>query len=310
MSTWPEIPYARWAATGASLHMWSQIVGKFRLAREPWRNHSWHATFYIDPRGLTTSLVPGDRRSFEIKFDFVDHQLIGLCTDGSTARFALEPMSVAQFHARFLNMLAELGAETKMHGAPNEVPNPVAFKDQTTPGAYDPAAATDFWQALVSIGPVFEHFRTGFLGKTSPVHLFWGSFDLAVTRFSGRKAPTHPGGFPALPDSVTRDAYSHEVCSAGFWPGGGGAEEAMFYSYAYPQPDGFRAAAVAPEEAYFDEALGEFLLSYEAVRRSAAPAKTLMAFLNSTYEAAASLGKWDRSRLERRLGLLGAPHSE
>lgn len=307
MSFWPDIPYARWAPTGASLHMWSQIVGKFRLARAPWWNHSWHATFYVDGRGVTTGLVPTDGASIEIRFDFLDHQLVGQSTDGRRESFALAPMSVATFLERFEAMLAALGAATDMHGAPNEVPEPTPFRDQTTPGAYDPDAAQDFWRALVAIDGVFARFRTGFLGKVSPVHLFWGSFDLAVTRFSGRSGPLHPGGFPALPDAVTQEAYSHEVSSAGFWAGGGGVEEAAFYSYAYPAPEGFAAANVAPAEAFFHKELGEFVLPYAAVRGAADPDAALLAFLQSTYNAAARLGGWDRAVLDCEIGAPGVP---
>ena len=236
---WPDIPYARWKATGESLHMWSQIVGKFRLALTPWINHSWQATFYVGGRGLTSSLIPGAGTGYETTFDFIDHHLHVDATDGRRVSVPLAPMSVAEFHGRFVEALSELGAPTDFHHAPNEVPDPVPFRQQTAPGAYDPDAARDFWRALVAIDGVFKQFRTGFLGKVSPVHLFWGSFDLAVTRFSGRPAPLHPGGFPALPDAITREAYSHEVSSAGFWPGGGGLDHAAFYAYAYPTPDGF-----------------------------------------------------------------------
>lgn len=303
----PEIPYARFKATGQSLHMWAQIVGKFRLLLTPWINHSWQATFYVNARGLTTSLTPGGGRAFEATFDFRDHRLLIESTDGRDASFALEAMSVAEFWTRFLGALETIGAPTNLHGAPNEVPDPVPFAEQTSAGAYDPDAAHDFWRALVFVDGVFRKFRTGFLGKSSPSHLFWGSFDLAVTRFSGRRAPLHPGGFPALPDEITREAYSHEVSSAGFWAGGGGVDEAAFYSYAYPVPDGFKDAAVAPAAAYFHADLGEFVLPYAAVRASDDPEATLMAFLASTYEAAAGLGAWDRAALECPIGEPRAP---
>ena len=301
-SHWPDIPFARWKATGASLHMWSQIVGKFRLAQTPWINHSWQATFYVSARGLTTSLIPGDRCSYEVVFDFVAHQLIVTTTDGRQETFALEDMPVATFHQRFLDALGRLGAPHDLHHAPNEVPQPVPFRKQTDPGTYDPAAAQDFWQALVVIDAVFTQFRTGFVGKVSPVHLFWGSFDLAVTRFSGRPAPLHPGGFPALPDEVTREAYSHEVSSAGFWPGGGGIDAPTFYSYAYPVPDGFADASVAPAAAYYHRDLNEFVLPYDAVRQSKTPEADLLAFLNSTYAAAADLGNWRREARDCEIG--------
>jgi hypothetical protein len=302
MATWPEIPYARWKPTGDSLHMWMQIVGKFRLAQTPWVNHSWHATFYVTARGFSTSLIPGAVSSYEVAFDFIDHRLQIDAADGRREFLALEPMSVAQFHARFIEALARLGAPVEFHQAPNEVPAPVPFREQTAPGAYDPDAARDFWRALVAIDGVFKRFRTGFLGKVSPVHLFWGSFDLAVTRFSGRPAPLHPGGVPALPDPITREAYSHEVSSAGFWPGGGGIDEPAFYSYAYPAPDGFRDAAVQPAQADFHQQLGEFVLPYDAVRTASDPEAALMSFLITTYDAAAGLGGWDRKALESDFG--------
>jgi hypothetical protein len=282
--------------------MWSQIVGKFRLLQAPWINHSWQATFYVNAQGLTTSLIPGDGRGYEVLFDLRDHWLRIASTDGKTASFALEAMSVSFFYDKFRDALRAVGAPTDIHHAPNEVPNPVPFAEQTSVGEYNPEAAADFWRALVLIDGVFKHFRTGFVGKVSPVHLFWGSFDLAVTRFSGREAPLHPGGFPALPDEITREAYSHEVSSAGFWPGGGGVDEAAFYSYAYPTPDGFKDAPVSPEAAYYLDDLGEFVLPYAAVRAAENPSKELLAFLMSTYEAAASLGNWDRKALECDLG--------
>jgi Family of unknown function (DUF5996) len=302
MASWPDIPYARWKPTGDSLHMWTQIVGKFRLAQTPWINHSWQATFYVNARGLTTSLIPGAVNGYEAVFDFIEHRLHVDATDGRREVVALEPMSVADFHARFVDALARLGAPTDFHHAPNEVPAPVPFREQTAPGAYDPAAARDFWRALVAIDGVLKRFRTGFLGKVSPVHLFWGSFDMAVTRFSGRKAPLHPGGVPALPDAITREAYSHEVSSAGFWPGGGGIDEPTFYAYAYPTPDGFGDAGVQPGQAYFHQGLREFVLPYDAVRTAEDPEAALMAFLTTTYAAAADLGGWDRAALEGEFG--------
>ena len=302
MTNWPDIPYQRWAPTGASLHMWAQIVGKFRFALTPWINHSWQAAFYVNGRGLTTSLVPGPDVSYEAVFDLLDHCLVIQATDGRTERIGLDAMPVAAFHSRFNEILGRLGVMVDMHGAPNEVADPVPFAEQTGPGTYDRDAAHDFWQALVSIDRVFKRFRTGFLGKTSPVHLFWGSFDLAVTRFSGRTAPPHPGGVPALPDDVTREAYSHEVSSAGFWPGGGGTDYPAFYAYAYPTPEGFGAASVSPAEARFDDGLGEFLLPYDAVRTAPDPEAALMAFLQSTYAAAADRAGWDRAALDADIG--------
>jgi uncharacterized protein DUF5996 len=298
---WPELPFEAWRETCSALHLYCQVVGKYRLARAPWVNHSWHATFYVDAGGLTTSLVP-DGPGIEIRFDLVSHAVVGKAADGRRGKIPLAPMSVAEFHARFIELVEHLGGSPQFDGRPNEIPDPIPFRDDRQSRPYDAAAVTRFFQALVAIDRVFHKFRTGFLGKVSPVHLFWGSFDLAVTRFSGRPAPPHPGGIPALPDQVTREAYSHEVSSAGFWPGGGGTTFAAFYSYAYPTPNGFAAARVAPAGAYFDHNLGEFLLPYELVRTSAEPEATLMAFLDSTYRAAADLGGWERDALECPLG--------
>jgi len=298
---WPALPFEAWRETCSALHLYCQVVGKYRLAHAPWVNHSWHATFYVDGSGLTTSLVP-DGPGIEVRFDLIGHAVIGQAADGRRGEIALAPMSVAEFHARFIELIKHLGGSPKFDGRPNEIPDPIPFRDDRQTRPYDADAVTRFYQALVSIDRVFHQFRTAFLGKVSPVHLFWGSFDLAVTRFSGRPAPRHPGGIPALPDAVTREAYSHEVSSAGFWPGGGGTTFAAFYSYAYPAPQGFAAAQVAPAGAYFDPALGEFLLPYDVVRTSADPAATLMAFLKATYRAAADLGRWNRDALECALG--------
>ena len=298
---WPDIPYEAWHETCSALHLYSQIVGKYRLARTPWINHSWHATFYVNGRGLTTSLVP-DGLSIEILFDLRDHVVIGHAADGRRAEIRLEPMSVADFHAGFCELVGRLGGTPKFDGRPNEVPDPIPFRDDRQIRPYDAQAVTQFFSGLIAINRVFSRFRTGFIGKVSPVHLFWGSFDLAVTRFSGRSAPLHPGGVPGLPDNVTREAYSHEVSSAGFWPGGGGTDFAAFYSYAYPTPNGFADREVMPAAAYFDRKLGEYLLPYDVVRKSSDPEATLMAFLESTYQAAADVGSWDRSTLECPIG--------
>ncbi|WP_353640919.1 DUF5996 family protein [Mesorhizobium sp. WSM2239] len=295
---WPDIPYQPWRETCSALHLYTQIVGKYRLARMPWVNHSWHATFYIDARGFTTSIVPDGPGGIEIAFDLIEHAVIGTATDGRTARFALQPMAVAAFHAQFIDMVQKLGGVADFDGRPNEIPNPVPFEDDHAERPYDADAVTRFFHASVAVDRVLKRFRTAFLGKVSPVHLFWGSFDLAVTRFSGRPAPLHPGGVPALPDEVTREAYSHEVSSAGFWPGGGTIDFPAFYSYAYPAPDRCADAHVSPEAAYFDNKLGEFLLPYDAVRRASDPEAALMVFLESTYRAAADLGGWDRKALE------------
>lgn len=307
MTRWPDIPYARWAPTGASVHMWAQIVGKFRLAATPWINHSWQAAFYVNAKGLTTSLIPGARGGFEARFDFIEHVLRVDATDGRAEVIPLQPMPVADFYRSFVEALEKLDAPTDFHDRPNEVPNPIPFSRQTQEGAYDRGAVEDFWNALVAVDSVFKRFRTGFLGKNSPVHLFWGSFDLAVTRFSGGPAPLHPGGVPALPDHVTREAYSHEVSSAGFWPGGGGIEYPAFYSYAYPTPDGFADASPGHPDAFFDQSLGEFILPYDAVRTAADPEAALLAFLQGTYAAAATLGGWNRAELECELGVPRRP---
>ena len=300
---WPDIPYPSWRETCSALHLYTQVVGKYRLARAPWVNHSWHATFYVNARGLTTSMVPDVPGGVEILIDLVEHAVVGSTTSGRTARFDLGPMSVAEFHGRFLDLVRSLGGTPKLHGRPNEVANPVRFAEDRAHRPYDADAVGRFHQALVRIDLVFKRFRTAFIGKVSPVHLFWGSFDLAVTRFSGRRAPPHPGGVPSLPDEVAVEAYSHEVSSAGFWPGGGGPiEYPAFYSYAYPAPAGFAEARVEPAEAFYDERLGEFLLPYDAVRGSPDPEGVLMAFLTSTYRAAAELGAWDLRALECPVG--------
>jgi len=302
-AAWPKLDYESWRETCTALHLYTQVVGKYRLARSPWINHSWHATFYVNARGLTTSMVPDGPGGIEIILDLVDHAVVGSATSGRTAGFALGPMSVADFHGRFVDLVRELNGTPKLHGRPSEVADAVPFAEDRRPRPYDRDAVDRFYQALVRIDLALKRFRTSFIGKTSPVHLFWGALDLAVTRFSGRRAPLHPGGIPNLPDEVTREAYSHEVSSAGFWPGGGGPiEYPAFYSYAYPAPAGFKDARVAPSDAFYEERLGEFLLPYEAVRQSSDPEATLLAFLESTYRAAAELGGWDRGALECPLG--------
>lgn len=303
---WPPLPYPDWVETCKALHLWTQIVGKYRLARTPWVNHSWHATLYVTPRGLTTGPIPDPNAPITLTFDFGEHALIGETFD-RRERVPLQSMSVADFLERSTALVERLGGRMNIHGAPNEIPDAKPFADDTTPRRYDGDAVRRFHQALVSIERVFQRFRTGYLGKVSPVHLFWGSFDLALTRFSGRKAPLHPGGVPALPDAVTQEAYSHEVSSAGFWPGGSGVDEPMFYSYAYPGPEGFAGRPVEPAGAHFHQKLGEFVLPYEAVRTSADPERDLMRFLQSTYEAAADLAGWDRQALECEFGIPRVP---
>jgi hypothetical protein len=306
---WPDIPYEPWKDSCATLQLWTQIIGKYRLARTPWVNHSWHATFYVTSRGLTTSLIPADVRNVQFEFDFVNHQLVGTLDDGSRESFALVPMTIAEFYERFLTLTDQLAIRTEIHGSPNEVADPIPFEKDTIHGSYDAEAVNRFWRALVRADRVLKNFRTGFLGKVSPVHLFWGSFDLAVTRFSGRSAPLHPGGIPGLPDAVTREAYSHEVSSAGFWPGGGPVDYPAFYSYAYPAPEGFSTARVMPGEAFFDEKAGEFILPYSAVRNASDPESALLGFLESTYDAAARLADWDRASLDCPRGLIGVPRA-
>jgi hypothetical protein len=295
---WPEIPYPPWRETCAALHLYAQIVGKYRLARTPWVNHAWHATFYVSARGLTTSLIEDGPGGIEFELDLLDHRVVGRASDGRLARMALEPMSVAVFHRRFLELVRELGGTPKLHGRPNELPHPVPFSEDHEQRPYDAEAVGRFHRAVVSVDRVLQFFRTSFLGKVSPVHLFWGSFDMAVTRFSGRDAPPHPGGIPSLPDEVTREAYSHEVSSAGFWPGGAGTDFPAFYAYAYPAPPGFERALVKPQAAYYDTSLREFILPYDAVARAPEPEAALIEFLQSTYDAAATLGHWDRQSLE------------
>ena len=296
---WPALPLAAWADTYATLHLWLQIAGKVRLALTPWTNHSWHVTLYVSPTGLTTSPIAYGDRSFEIAFDFIAHHVHVRASDGREAAFALVPQSVAAFYRRLMRALAAIGVQVRIHANPNEIAEPIPFEQDETHATYDPEYANRFWRVLVQSDRVFKLFRARFTGKCSPVQLFWGAPDLAVTRFSGRRAPVHPGGIPNLPDWVTREAYSHEVSSAGFWPGGGPVSFPAFYSYAYPEPPGFAAASVAPAEARYDTALHEFVLPYDAVRCAADPDAPLLAFLQSTYVAAAERAGWDRAALER-----------
>ncbi|MBR1154923.1 DUF5996 family protein [Bradyrhizobium sp. JYMT SZCCT0428] len=302
---WPELPTAAWRDTYATLHLWTQIVGKIRLSKAPWLNHSWHVALYVTPRGLTTSPVPDGTRTFQIDLDFIDHVLRISTSDGAKREFALPGKSVASFYAGTMMTLTELDISVTIDEMPNELPDPVRFSEDNVHASYDPEAIKSFLQILVNCDRVFKQFRTGFLGKASPVHFFWGSFDLAVTRFSGRRAPRHPGGVPHLSDDVACEAYSHEVSSAGFWPGSGAIDYPAFYCYAYPEPAGFRATKVRPDAAFFSEALGEFILPYDAVRTADDPDQALLDFLQSTYEAAAISAKWDREALECDLGQPG-----
>jgi hypothetical protein len=303
---WPELSYAAWKDTRDTLQLWTQVVGKIRLALTPWLNHSWHVVFYVTARGLTTSPIPYQGSEFQIDFDFIDHDLWVRTSKGDSRELKLTPMTVADFYKKVLAALAELGINVTIKTMPCEIPNCIPFEQDIMHRAYDSDYANRFWRVLLSTHEVMMEFRSAFLGKASPVHFFWGSFDLAVTRFSGRPAPRHPGGVPHLPNSVAQEAYSHEVSSAGFWPGGGGPiDYAAFYSYAYPMPEGFSSAHPKSEKAFFAEALGEFILPYDAVRTAANPERALMEFLQSTYEAAASLGKWDRGALECEIGAPG-----
>jgi Family of unknown function (DUF5996) len=295
---WPNLPAAAWEETRATLHMWMQIIGKIRLAQAPMTNHWWQVPLYVSSRGLTTSPIPYGTRTFQIDLDFIEHALQISVDDGKREGFALGPRSVADFYTELMGRMRSLGLEVRIWTMPCEIEHPVRFEDDHQHAAYDAEFANRFWRVLVQTDRVLTAFRARFLGKASPVHFFWGSFDLAVTRFSGRLAPPHPGA-PNVADKVTREAYSHEVSSAGFWPGAAGVSDPVFYSYAYPQPAGFAQASVAPAAASYSSAFGEFLLPYGAVRQETASGDLLLEFLQSTYQAAADLGRWDRATLER-----------
>jgi hypothetical protein len=305
LERWPDVPYAAWKDTAATLHLWTQVIGKIRLALTPWLNHSWHVALYVTARGLTTGPIPYAGGSFQIDFDFLDHVLWIRTSGGDQRQLMLQPIPVAEFYADLMAALRELGVAVDIKTMPCEIADCIPFDHDVLHRSYDADYARRFWRVLASAHEVLSQFRTGFLGKASPVHFFWGSFDLAVTRFSGRCAPRHPGGVPHLPNAVAQEAYSHEVSSAGFWPGGGLVDDAAFYSYAYPAPQGFAAARVRPDAAFFSEALGEFLLPYDAVRSASDPDAALMEFLQSTYDAAADLGRWDRAALECAIGEAG-----
>jgi hypothetical protein len=296
---WPALPLAPWIETKDTLHMWLQIVGKIRLRLSPPINHSWHATFYVTARGLTTSPIPHGTRHFQIDLDFVDHRLVITASDGATGGFPLEPQTVAAFYRRLMQELTRLGLPVRISARPNEIPEAIPFAQDEVHRAYDAEAVTRFWQATRQADRVMTTFRSRFIGKCSPVHLFWGALDLAVTRFSGRTAPEHPGGIPNLPDRVTREAYSHEVSSCGFWPGSAPIDYPAFYAYAYPEPPGFAQAPVRPSAAFYSQDVREFILPYDSVRESSSPDDMLLEFFQSTYDAAANLGKWDRGGLEK-----------
>ena len=287
--------------------MWTQIVGKIRLTRTPWINHSWHVTFYLTARGLTTSPIPHPAGIFEIRFDFIDHKLRILKSDGAVQVIELRPKSVAAFYREVMAVLSELNIDTTINTTPNEVEPAIPFDEDDKHRSYDPEYANRFWRVLLQSARVFQEFRSRFCGKCSPVHFFWGRFDLAVTRFSGRPAPPHPGGVPHLPDAVTREAYSQEVSSLGFWPGNDAAPEPIFYSYAYPEPPGFSEAKIQPDAAFYQPKLREFVLPYDAVRTAENPDKALLEFAQSAYDAASTLGKWDRAAMEEKKPALHSP---
>jgi hypothetical protein len=296
--TWPPLPFDAWKDTCATLHMWTQIVGKIRMVQSPWVNHSWHVPLYLTTRGLTTSPIRYDPRVFQIDFDFIDHRLVIESSDAATKSLALQPRTVADFYQSLFALLAELDIHVKINTSPNEVADSIPFERDQQHRSYDADYANRFWRILLQADRVMKEFRARFKGKCSPVHFFWGSFDLAVTRFSGRPAPEHPGGVPNLPDWVAREAYSHEVSSCGFWPGNEALPYPAFYAYAYPEPPGFDKATVRPAAAFYHSTLHEFILPYDQVREASAPDVAVLEFLQSSYEAAADLGRWDRAALE------------
>jgi hypothetical protein len=302
---WPDLSRLDLPPTTDALQLWSQIVGKIRLSRTPWVNHSWHVPLYVSARGLSTGLIPNGPRGFDMEFDLIGDALVIRDSGGAQSHVALAKQSVAAFYANVMQALKDLGIDVQLNPMPCELPEVVPFDNDNAVRAYDGDTARAWWQALVQTQRVFQIFRSRFRGKCSPIHMFWGGFDLAVTRFSGRTAPRHPGGMPHVADAVARDAYNQEVSSTGFWPGGGPVKGPSYYSYAYPAPKGFAEARVEP--GVYDAALGEFLLPYEAVRASADPDATLLAFLQSTYEAAANLAQWDRKFLEGPTGPIGHP---
>jgi len=301
LGAWPSLPLEAWEDTRATLHLWTQMVGKTRLALSVPENHVWHVALYLTSRGLGTSPIPYGTRTFDVEFDFVAHQLVGRASDGARSALALEPRPMAEFFDRYRSLLRSLGVEANIRPMPCEIPNAIPFSRDRTHESYDPEAANRFWRVLVQAHRVLMGERGRFIGKCSPVHFWWGAMDLAFTRFSGRPAPRHPGGIPNLADRVTRDAYSNECMSVGWWPGNVGAPiaEPAFYAYAYPEPAGFAAARVGPVGARYDAALKEWVLPYEVVRRAANPDAALTEFAHSAYEAAAALASWDRQALER-----------
>jgi hypothetical protein len=297
-NAWPALPFDEWKDTATTLHMWTQVVGKIRLTLTPWTNHSWHVTLYVTSRGLTTSPIPHGAATFDICFDFIDHELRILKSDGAVRVLKLHPQSVAQFYGEVMKTLTDLDLPVTINTTPNEIADPVPFDQDEEHHSYNREYANRFWRVLVQSDRVFKEFRSRFCGKCSPVHFFWGSFDLAVTRFSGRPAPPHPGGIPHLPDAITREAYSQEVSSLGFWPGNAAAPTPIFYSYAYPEPPGFAEAKVQPAASFYEPKVREFMLPYDVVRTAEKPNEVLLDFAQSTYDAASTLGKWDRDALQ------------
>jgi hypothetical protein len=292
-NTWPNLDFQQYKQTVSLVHLWTQIIGKIRLRKMPWLNHSWHVSLYVSPRGFTTGSIPDGLGLFEIEFDFINHLLHFRTSAGTGAKIPLGSQTVAQFHQQVFDQLDELGIEADIHAAPNEMDPAIPFAKDNRGQTYDPAQMTKLWQAFVCVHKVFQKFRAGFIGKCSPVHLFWGAFDLAVTRFSGRKAPEHPGGMPNMPLKIMQEAYSHEVSSAGFWPGSDDFPQPVFYSYCYPTPEAFSKQQIQPEAAFYSDEMGEFFLSYSDVQSSDDPDATLMNFLETTYRAAADTGSWD-----------------
>jgi hypothetical protein len=298
--SWPEIPFAAWADTAETLHLWTQIVGKVRMVQTPWLNHSWHVTLYVTPRGLSTGTIPHGSRTFALALDFFDHELRLETSDGKQAAVQLEPQSTADFYRKVMELLEGAGCPVRINTMPNEIAGAIPFDEDDVHGSYDPESVHRWWQVLSRTDRLFREFRADFWGKCSPSHFFWGSFDLAVTRFSGRTAPDHPGGLPNLPLWVAQEAYSHEVSSAGFWPGSRDFPEPILYSYAYPTPEGMAKSTVRPAEAYWSGDLGEFVLPLAALKQVADPDQAVRDFLHSTFDAAAHHGQWDLSTASRR----------
>lgn len=295
---WPRLDYKDWFETYKTLHLWTQIVGKVRLSKEPWANHSWFSTLYVSSRGLTTSAISDGQKTFSLEFDFVNQTFLIETSDGGYFDFPLKAEPISQFYDRLMSALHELRIEAIFDPHPNEVEDSLSFADDTRPRIYNPGQAHNFWQVLIRVNNVFKEFRSRFVGKASPVHFFWGSFDLAVSRFSGRRAPIHPGHANHLPDRVNREAYSHEVSGCGFWPGNGAYPHTTFYSYVYPEPVGFSTAEIHSSSAFYHDNMREFLLSYDDVRNSKNPSQTLLTFLQSTYDAASTLALWNKDLLE------------